>query len=139
MNHNYTNNCMYIYIANEYKDVFAISQQRFQVYRGQFSQIWFHVQDRVYNTIVPTRCESFGDMITLHNSIDTGGDPSIYGETGTLIDLALRFIYIAHQKPGAPFTPWIKFNPGNYTNYDMWNENTYPFPNFNVCAVEFWE
>ena len=27
----------------------------------------------------------------------------------------------------------------NYTNHKMWNEITYPFPNFNGCTVEVWE
>ena len=27
----------------------------------------------------------------------------------------------------------------NYVNYKMWNEITYPFPNFNGGTVEVWE
>ena len=26
-----------------------------------------------------------------------------------------------------------------YINYKEWGEIIYPFPNFNVCAVEVWE
>ena len=31
--------------------------------------------------------------------------------------------------------PWIP----NYIHYEVWNEITYPFPNFNGTTVEFWE
>ena len=27
----------------------------------------------------------------------------------------------------------------NYIHYKMWDENTYPFPNFNGTTVEVWE
>ena len=27
----------------------------------------------------------------------------------------------------------------NYTHYKVWDEITYPFPNFNGCTVEVWE
>ena len=30
---------------------------------------------------------------------------------------------------------WIS----NYVHYKMWDEMTYPFPNFNGCTVEVWE
>ena len=37
-------------------------------------------------------------------------------------------------------TAWINFilNKDDI-NYKMWNEITYPFPNFNDCTVEIWE
>ena len=27
----------------------------------------------------------------------------------------------------------------NYTHHEMWDEITYPFPNFNGCTIEVWE
>ena len=33
---------------------------------------------------------------------------------------------------------WISWI-GNYINYNVWDEITYPFPNFNGCTVDVWE
>ena len=42
----------------------------------------------------------------------------------------------AHLSPGAPVTPaWIS----NHMSNEVWDEITYPFPNFNGCTVEVWE
>ena len=37
---------------------------------------------------------------------------------------------------------WINVNPAwisNYIHYTVWDEITYPFPNFNGCTVEVWK
>ena len=31
---------------------------------------------------------------------------------------------------------WINFNPSNYIYHNVWDESTYPFPNFNGWSVE---
>ena len=46
--------------------------------------------------------------------------------------------------PGFLLLTTINFNPSmdKYLHplpYDMWDETTYPFPNFNGCTVEVWE
>ena len=42
--------------------------------------------------------------------------------------------------PGAPFTNKYKLSSkhGSVIS-NMWDEITYPFPNFNSCTVEVWE
>ena len=43
---------------------------------------------------------------------------------------------------GGILLTWINFNPSMdtyYIHYKMWQEITYPFPNFNGCNVEVWE
>ena len=39
--------------------------------------------------------------------------------------------------PGPLLLTWINCNP--IIHYKMWDEITYPFPNFNGCTVEVWE
>ena len=34
---------------------------------------------------------------------------------------------------------WIPAWISNYIHYKVWDEITYPFPNFNSCTVEVWE
>ena len=44
--------------------------------------------------------------------------------------------------PGFPLRPWLNLNPSmisNHIHYKVWEEITYPFPNFNGCANEVWE
>ena len=39
-------------------------------------------------------------------------------------------------------TKWIILIPAwisNYIHYKVWDEITYPFPNFNSCTIEVWE
>ena len=37
------------------------------------------------------------------------------------------------------FLTWISSWIGNYSHYKMWDEITYPFPNFNGVTIEVWE
>ena len=50
---------------------------------------------------------------------------------------------LSHQlSSGAPFTNGLTLIPTwirNYIHYSMWDEITYPFPNFNDGIVEVWE
>ena len=39
------------------------------------------------------------------------------------------------SKEQAVISAWIS----NYTHHKVWDEITYPFPNFNSCTVEVWE
>ena len=57
-------------------------------------------------------------------------------------------IYIPYQRAGAfrhqgtRLLTWINFNLtriSNYIHWNMWDEITYPFPNFNGVTVEVWE
>ena len=44
--------------------------------------------------------------------------------------------------PGPLLLTWIDLIPAwisNYIHYKVWDEITYPFPNFNGCTVEVWE
>ena len=45
--------------------------------------------------------------------------------------------------PGGPFywhgLTWIPAWTSNYINYKMWDEITYPFPNFNCRTVDVWD
>ena len=52
-------------------------------------------------------------------------------------------MFLKERLPQEPLLPtWINFDPAwisNYIHYEMWNEITYPLPNFNGCTVEVWE
>ena len=42
--------------------------------------------------------------------------------------------------PGAFWLTWFNYTYiSNYMPIKMWNEITYPFPNFNGCTVEVWK
>ena len=43
--------------------------------------------------------------------------------------------YPRNYTPGPLLLTWIS----NYINHKMWDEITYPFPNFNGAAVEVWK
>ena len=55
---------------------------------------------------------------------------------------------IKWQSPYPRLLAWINFHlnidkyviqrESNYMHYKMWDEITYPFPNFQVCTVEVW-
>ena len=58
------------------------------------------------------------------------------------VDSLAHCCCLPHQSAGTPLLTWINFNPtwiGNYIHYTVWDEITYPFPNFNGAAVEVWE
>ena len=67
---------------------------------------------------------------TLQNMVNTGTQP----QRGTTK---------RNSCAGAPFTnmvwylipAWIS----NHKSSNVWDEITYPFPNFNGCAIEVWE
>ena len=42
-------------------------------------------------------------------------------------------------KTGGLSLTCFNFNPSNSIHYKVWNEITYPFPNFNSATVEVWE
>ena len=49
-----------------------------------------------------------------------------------------KYSQVIHNQ-GPPLLTWINFNPSMMSNYihdKVWNQITYPFPNFNSATVE---
>ena len=50
--------------------------------------------------------------------------------------------HVVYSGPGALLLTWINFSPSMISNciyHNVWDEITYPFPNFNGCTIEVLE
>ena len=47
--------------------------------------------------------------------------------------------YIWHLGPLLPCLTLIQAWISNYIHYEVWDEITYPFPNFKSCTIEVWK
>ena len=75
------------------------------------------------------------------NSPVTGEFPAQMASNTENVFIRWRHHGIRVKSAGVLLLSWINFNANmdDYIHYKVWDEITYPFPNFNGCAVEVWE